>query len=233
MAAHLLLENVDLSAAPSGGFIIEVGSVREPQELPSSLYFANKGAEYGLNFLTIDSSERSWKLTQKYVGESAVLGDGKEFLVTFAGEISVLYLDNFDYPNDESHFKDLCQRSGHDFDGMSWTDLQNRSPKVHYDQILAALPKLSDPCWIIVDNTTRTGWSRRLLRPFWGKGASVVPYLIKHDYSIVKEGLGGVMLSRSSNKPAQLLKWLNLFCGLGRTRRLYRWLGYEAPELAG
>ena len=232
MPAHLLLDDVDLSAASSNGLIIEIGSVREPGELPSSLYFANNGAEYGLNFLTIDSSDRSWKLTQEYVGESAVLGDGKEFLEKFAGGISVLYLDNFDYPSDESHFKDLCRRSGHDFDGMSWTDLQNKSPKVHYEQILAALPKLSAPCWIIVDNTARTRWSRRLLKPFWGKGASVVPYLLNQDFSIVKEGLGGVMLSRSSNKTTQLSKWLNLYCGLGRMRRLYSLLGYEAPELA-
>jgi hypothetical protein len=231
MAAHLLLENVDLSSAPSNGYIIEVGSVREPGELPSSLYFANKGTEFGLNFLTVDSSEQSWKLTQEYVGEKAVLGDGKEFLENLDGQISVLYLDNFDYPDDESHFIDLCQRSGHDFDGMNWTALQEMSPQIHYEQILAALPKLSDPCWIIVDNTARTRLSQRLKKPFWGKGASVVPFLIKHDFPMVKEGLGGMMLSRSSKNPVKSSKLLNMYCGLGRTRIFYKWLGFEAPEL--
>ena len=205
--------------------------MREPGELPSSLYFANKGAEYGLNFLTIDSSDRSWKLTQEYVGESAVLGDGKEFLEKFAGEISVLYLDNFDYPSNESHFKDLCRRSGHDFDGMSWTHVQERSPQVHYEQILAALPKLTVPCWIIVDNTARTRLSRRLLKPFWGKGSLVVPFLIRHGFSIVKEGQGGIMLSNAPERPPQILKWLNTYCGLGRMKTLYKLFGYQAPEL--
>jgi hypothetical protein len=190
VAAHLLLDGLDLSQAEEGSYIVEIGSVRERSSESSSLYFANKASDAGLNFLTVDLSENSWALAREYVGDKAVLADGAEFLRNFDGKISVLYLDNYDYPYDEAHFQSICERSGHDFDGATCDDVRKRSPQVHFEQMLAALPKLASPCWIVVDNTDRSKPSKRLFNPFWGKGATVVSYLINHDFPITKEGLG-------------------------------------------
>jgi len=233
MAAHLLLENIDLSNTEKDSYIIEIGSVRERSSEPSSLYFAKRASEAGLNFLTVDLSEKSWELTREYVGDKAVFADGTEFLREFDGKISVLYLDNFDYPYDKPHFLDICERSGHNFDGATCEAIQKRSPQVHLEQILAALPKLASPCWVIVDNTDRTKPSRRIFNPFWGKGAKVVPYLIRHGFGIIKEGHAGIMLSRNETPSSRILKIMHLYCDLGRMRRLYKLLGQQAPELAG
>jgi len=233
VAAHLLLDNLDLSGAERDSYIIEIGSVRErspESSIPSSLYLAQKAEAAGLNFLTVDLSKSSWELAREYVGDKAVLVDGTEFLREFDGKISVLYLDNYDYPYDEAHFQSICARSGHDFDGATCDAVRKRSPQVHFEQMLAALPKLASPCWIVVDNTDRSRPSKRLFNPFWGKGAKVVPYLVKHDFPIIKEGLGGLMLSRSEKPSPRILKGLYFYCGLGRMRRLYELFGHQAPE---
>lgn len=231
MAAHLLLDGLDLSSAEKGSYIIEIGSVRERSPEPSSLYFANKASEAGLNFLTVDLSENSWELAREYVGDKAVLADGTEFLREFDEKISVLYLDNYDFPYDEAHFQSICARSGHDFDGATCESVRRRSPQVHFEQMLAALPKLASPCWIVVDNTDRNRASKRLFNPFWGKGATVVSYLVKHDFPIIKEGLGGLMLSGSEKPSPRILKALYLYCGLGRMKKLYKLFGHRPPEL--
>jgi len=176
MPGHLLLEGLDLGAAPASSFVIEVGSVREPGPLPSSLYLDRKATEAGLNFLTVDNSETSWKLTREYVGDKAILADGERFLEGFTEAISVLYLDNFDYPVDESHFKDICRRSGHDFGGSNCRtvqrqSVQRQSVQVHFEQLLTVLPKLTSTFWVVVDNTGRTALHQRLFRPLPGQGS--------------------------------------------------------------
>jgi hypothetical protein len=231
MAAHLLLEGVDLSTAPVNTFIIEIGSVREPQPLPSSLYLCEKAKEFGMSFLTVDASATCLELARQYVGDKAILADGKQFLQEFDGSISVLYLDNFDYPSNESHFNAISSRSRNFYKGESWKSMQRRSANTHVEQFLTALPKLTSPCWVIVDDTGRRRPFGRAIHPFWGKGQRVVPYAIKRDFAIVKEGLGGIMLSRSSKRPSRVLKFLYLYCGLGRMKTIYKLLGYRAPDL--
>jgi hypothetical protein len=88
------------------------------------------------------------------------------------------------------------------------------------------------PCWIIMDDTGHRRLSKRLFRPFWGKGERVVPYANQNGFSIAREGLGDIMLSRGIAKPTQVLKWLNLYCSSGRTRIYCNVLGYRAPDLA-
>ena len=232
MAAHRLLEGVDLSSAPANTFIIEIGSVREPQALPSSLYLCEKAKDFGMTFLTVDASATCSELARQYVGDKAILADGKQFLQEFDGSISVLYLDNFDYPSNESHFKSISSRSGDFYKGESWKSMRRRSASAHVEQFLTALPKLTSPCWVIVGDTARRRLPGRAIHPFWGKGQRVVPYAIKRDFVIVKEGLGSIMLSRSSKRPSRVLKWLYLYCGLGRIKTIYTLLGYQAPELA-
>ncbi len=230
MASHLLLEDVDLASAPSDSFIIEVGSVREISSVPSTLYLHNKATQYGLNFRTIDFSETSWKLAREYVGEEAVLEEGKTFLEKFTGTISVLYLDNFDYPYNTAHAENLDARCGSVYAQKGEKITRERSAEIHFRQFIAACSKLSTPCWVIIDNTFRSRWALRTTRPWWGKGGRAVPYAIRKNFTIVKEGLGGVMLFRDGKLAPVMLKLLNMYCGTGRGRYLYQTLGYDPPQ---
>lgn len=176
MAGHLLLEGVDLSRAPAGSYIVEIGSVREPSPLPSTLYLNQKAEEYGLRFVTVDYAEPSWDLAKRYVGDRAILDDGKSFLERFSDGIAVLSLDNFDYPGTEGHLTELEQRYGSTYrlrgEVLTW----QRSADVHFEQWLAALPKMTSPSWLMVDNTRREhSWSGRLRQPFIGKEERVIP----------------------------------------------------------
>ena len=233
MASHLLLEGVELNEAPKGSFIVELGSVREPGPMPSSLYFSQAAKRFGLRFRTVDFSERSWRLAQSYVGAEAVLQEAATFLRAFhEGPIAVLYLDNFDYPYDEAHAKALAGRCEKDYAEHGEAITCRRSAQVHFEQVVAAIPKMTLPSWIIIDNTHRhRGLWTRLRRPFWGKGERVVPYALRHGFVIVKEGLGGVMLARAARTPSTTLTLLQLYCSGGRAKRLYEALGYRAPTL--
>ena len=90
---------------------------------------------------------------------------------------------------------------------------------------------MTTPSWILTDNTHREPHLfRRLRRPFYGKGARVVPAVIDHGFRITKEGLGGVLLERSG-VDGNPFKALQLYCGGGRTRLLYRTVGWQAPTV--
>ena len=230
MAAHLLLEGIELGLAAPGSSIVEIGSVREPSELPSSLYFARLAERWGLRFLTVDFSERSWRLAQQYVGAQAVFEDGRRFLEAFAETISVLYLDSFDYPYTPAHTRALQERCGDVYEEKGEALTRERSAQVHEEQFLAALPKLGTPSWILIDNTHRQlGWGARWWHPFFGKGERVIPEALRHGFQIEKEGLGGVLLGRSGQRVGRPLQWVQLYAGGGRTRFLYRALGAREP----
>lgn len=234
MSAHRLLDTIDLREAPRGSFVVEIGSVREPSDVPSSLYFSRKAADAGLGFVTVDFSEASWTLARRYVGEEAVLSDGVKFLETFSASIAVLYLDNFDYPFNEAHARALEQRCGEIYAARSEVIDRRRSTLVHLAQFHAAMPRLAPSCWVIVDNTHRSGLTRRLVAPFFGKGERVVPDALQAGFVIAAEGHGGVMLHRGAGpRPPARLRAMQLYCGGHRGRLLYRAQGLRPPATVG
>lgn len=228
MSSHLLLEGIDLSQAPKGSYLIEVGSVREMSVMPSSLYLSRKAKDYGLNFLTVDFWEESWKLAQSYVGDQAILGDGAEFLRRFPGRIAVLYLDNFDFPPHNTKIaRELEERAGHIYAAKQETLTRGRSSQVHLEQYLVALAKMSVPSWLILDDTIREQkFLRRLCAPFRGKGERIVSQAIEDGFVIMKEGHRGILFFKSGQKYSLPLKWLQRYCGTPRAKPLYELLGH-------
>ncbi len=235
MASHRLLDEIDLSAAPRGSAIVEVGSVRESgDDMPSSLYLWKKAEAFGLEFFTVDFSPASWRLAQQYVGSRAVLEEGTAFLSRFDRKIAVLYLDNFDYPSDARHAQELEARCGQVYRDQGQTMTRAESVRVHGQQFQAAVDKMSRQSWLIIDNTYRQPLGlHRIRQPFWGKGQRVVPLALRHGFRIAKEGCSGMMLSRSSQPVLAPERWLQLYCGGGRTAGLYQALGFQPPMMVG
>lgn len=192
MSSHTLLEKTDFSELAEHSYIIEVGSQREPQppdNIANSTCFLDRLAQaHNLRFKTVDFSKESYELAKSYVGDKAVLSDGAEFLRNFNQPISILYLDNFDVIYDEKHQQSLMRRVGTAYDEHNEIITNERSAEVHLEQVEEALPLLTKPSYICIDDTLEreSGW--------WGKGAKAVPFLLSKGYDIVCIGPDGVLL---------------------------------------
>src|SRR5581483_6992762 len=99
----------------------------------------------------------------------------------------------------------IKQRAGGFYGDMDAVTMRRRSTRVHLEQFRAALPRLTVPAWVVVDDTYRTpSWARRLTRPFHGKGGALVPWALAHGFRIVKEDGKGVLLTRGGTWTTRL-----------------------------
>ena len=196
MSSHSLLDQVDCQFLLSG-CIVEIGSARGAAGPESSTFYFNKIAvDIGVPFFSCDFSPESNVLAKSIVSDRAFLSDGKAFLENFtkitAEKISLLYLDNFDIIYSDAHFKSLKLRVGDVYEQRGEVINNQRSAEVHLEQMIAALPLMAENSVVIVDDTkqTQNGW--------WGKGALVVPFLLKDGYKPIVISSDGVMLVSSS-----------------------------------
>jgi hypothetical protein len=192
MSSHSLLNQIDYKPLLSG-CIVEIGSARESLGPDSSTFYFNKIAlDNGATFFSCDFSSESHALAKSIVDDRAFLSDGKVFLDSFTKittqKISILYLDNFDIIYNEVHFQSLKRRVGDVYEQHGEIINNQRSAEVHLEQMIAALSLMADKSIVIVDDTKQidNGW--------WGKGALVVPFLLKEGYKPIVISPDGVML---------------------------------------
>jgi hypothetical protein len=191
MASHELLSSIKKNFLKRTT-VIEIGSSREidRSEKSSTRYFCELSRDLGFEFYSVDFAEESYRLAKEIAGDCAVHSDGAAFLKTLpeTTKISVLYLDNFDVIYSDEHKIDLLQRVSEAYD-LAGEEINNeRSAEVHLEQMTAALPLMAKKSVVICDDT--------LLKSgiWWGKCASVVPYLENLGWTIHKTGKVGCML---------------------------------------
>ncbi len=194
MAAHVLLKDANFVDLQRGSYVIEIGSQRAPkppEDVANSTCFLDRLASTNdLEFITVDFSKDSFELARSYVGDKAVHSDGAEFLRNFDGQISILYLDNFDIVYSEKHRESLMARVGSVYQENQETITNERSAQVHLEQLKAALPLLTTPAFVCIDDT--------MIRDehWFGKGAKVVPFLLNLGWNKIADGSFGVLLLR-------------------------------------
>ena len=192
MSSHRLLEKVDLSVVDKQASIIEIGCVRDKVQFENSesstLYFDQLAKARGCTFLSVDFSKDSVAYARQIVGERAFHADGVSFLKQFNGRIGILYLDNFDIVYNEKHRQSLMSRVGNSYEENNEVITNDRSAQVHLEQMQEALPKMTKPCYVCIDDTMirNGGW--------FGKGAAVVPFLLEKGFSIVAQSEDGVLM---------------------------------------
>lgn len=151
--------------------IIEIGCIRQVSDLGagnSTELFAWCVKNYGGTFFSCDNSEKNIqlakKVVKKYNSEDQIIfihKDGVEYLSEFDGTINLLYLDSMDAkPNDF-----------------------NSSADHHLELFKAAESKLESGSLILIDDIYD-------IKTYAGKGAKVIPYLLKKkkEYELVLEG---------------------------------------------
>jgi len=222
MASHLLVTTIAAEFI-RGGCVVEIGSSREiERKEKSSTHFFKKTCELlDSMFFSVDISEKSHALAQTIVGNQAVCTDGETFLKNFRHltrrRISVLYLDNFDVIYNDQHEKDLRSRVGEEYGKWGWELENSKSAEVHLSQMKAAIPLMAQRSVVICDDTMtkNDGW--------WGKGATVVPYLLAQGWRVHSASDIGVMLTSPRMKHPETPSWFS-------RRRRYVW-GLAGPSL--
>lgn len=195
MSSHALIKLI----APEfirGGCIVEVGSSREPERKgKSSTYYFNWLAnKINADFYSVDFSQESYNVAKTIIGERAFRGDGAKFLKNFreisSKKIDVLYLDNFDVIYDDEHGADLERRVGDIYSENGQSLNNEESARVHLMQMKAAMRHMAKRSVVICDDTLLDENGE-----WWGKCATVVPFLQKRGWRIIGTSDVGVILS--------------------------------------
>lgn len=192
MASHELLDLMKDVSFINNSVVVEIGSSREVDrsQRSSTRYFHELCNSVGSTFYSVDFSKDSYELAKEIAGESAVHSDGAEFLESLSAgtRIAVLYLDNFDVIYSEDHKVDLLSRVG-DAYAQAGEEINNqRAAEVHLGQMEAALNLMADKSVVICDDTLKKpgGW--------WGKCATVVPFLESKGWQVLHIGKVGCLL---------------------------------------
>ena len=193
MASHKLIEHINIDFLVDA-CIVEIGSARESSgEESSTSFYSTLAKKTNAEFYSVDFSPQSRAMAAEVIGNNAILSDGAAFLKVFdtysKKKIALLYLDNFDVVYNDQHKKSLLRRVGSVYDDHNEVITNERSAAVHLGQMVAAMPYLAPHNVIIVDDTKSNGDG------WWGKGALVVPFLLKTGYRVVAQSEDGLLLA--------------------------------------
>lgn len=203
MATHeLLISYIKDNNINLVGDIIEIGSQRRAGR-GSSYYLNELAKEVGVRFYTVDFDSSVYNIAKGAVGDAAVNQSGQDFLKSFDGNISVLYLDNYDVLYSKNHAADLRSRIGDHYqmekgyDFSSVFSQNQQASLVHLEQFVCSLPKLHDHAIIAIDDTKYVKCSAEKFSYFWGKGNTVVPLALQIGFELCSSHSHGCILVKN------------------------------------
>jgi hypothetical protein len=176
------------------GIVLEIGSDRYEG---SSAYFAEIAKQLGTQFITLDLDENMPRRLAQCIPAylkpitEFIHCDGTEWTKTCKHQISVLYLDNFDWDwevgTQDKMIKE--QRAWYRERGI---EMNNVNCQVaHLTQMQNLLPHMTDNCVVCLDDTYLHNGV------YIGKGGAVVPYLLVNGFEILLTQDYGVIMGRT------------------------------------
>jgi len=185
--------------ANHSGIVLEIGSDRYEG---SSAYFAEIAEQLGTQFITLDLDENMPRRLAQCIPAHLkpitefIHCDGTEWTKTCKHQISVLYLDNFDWnwePSSSSkgHWQKRIeeQRTWYQERGITMNNIN--SQVAHLTQMQNLLPHMTDNCIVCLDDTYLH------TDVYIGKGGAVVPYLLVNGFEILLTQDYGVIMGRT------------------------------------
>ena len=178
------------------GSLIEIGASR-PGDDQSTQYLYDLSKQLGIDFVTCDINfQRARNLNDQ--GISAVCNKGEDFLAVYQPNISIVYLDNFDWnwhPRaTEDWTLDQIQEYRNKYN-VEMTNVYSQAAHVHQAVLVEA--KTADNSIICIDDT----WFHSTWDTYQGKGGAAVPYLLAKGYTVLETTNGrdetyGIILGR-------------------------------------
>jgi hypothetical protein len=174
--------------------IIEVGTTREKFSNQSSTVKISKACNsLGLGFTTVDMDPENTEVASKDLhnvnpNHRAVTSKGEDFLGSYKGQISMLYLDAFDTVLGVNHHSSKRKKS---YEENLNCDITNELCwKMHLDCCLHAEDKIELGGFICIDDIYND-------EDYFGKGKTAIPYLLgTGKYNIVEYMPDAIILKR-------------------------------------
>jgi hypothetical protein len=181
------------------GSLVEIGASR-PGDDQSTQYLHDLAKSLDINFVTCDIN-RDHVADLNSQGISATCLKGEDFLPTHESEISIAYLDNFDWNwhpmATEDWTLDQIEEYRDNYN-IEMTNVYSQAAHVHQAVILET--KTTANSIICIDDT----WFHSTWDTYQGKGGAAVPYLLAKGYTALettngRDGTYGIILGRFTN----------------------------------
>jgi len=175
------------------GLLVEIGSTREDiQGQGSTKEFAEFTKRHGIKFISVDMDELQTKKAQdafKNIGGEclAINAKGEDFIRTYPGDISAIYLDAFDYDHG-NHSQERKER----YSQILNLSITNANSAQMHLECAKSIVDRGEVEIIAIDDTWRN------MGMYLGKGAKAVPFLLSNSYSIVSKSNMALILKRIS-----------------------------------
>jgi hypothetical protein len=178
------------------GGLIEIGSSR-PGDDQSTQYLHDLAQQLAINFVTCDINGHQVAALNAQ-GITAICQRGEDFIPNYPLDISIAYLDNFDWnwhPMATEAWTLVQIQEYRERYNVEMTNLQSQA--AHVAQAVLIEAKTTANSIIAIDDTWfDMGWDT-----YQGKGGAAVPYLISKGYTVLettngRDGTYGIILGR-------------------------------------
>lgn len=181
------------------GSLVEIGASR-PGDDQSTQYLYDLSKHLGISFTTCDIN-RDRVIDLNSQGITAIWSKGEEFLPMYDSEISIAYLDNFDWNWHPMATEDWTLDQIKEYKDKYSLEMTNvYSQAAHVHQAVLIESRTTDNSIICIDDT----WFHSTWDTYQGKGGAAVPYLLAKGYTVLettngRDGTYGIILGRFTN----------------------------------
>jgi hypothetical protein len=165
------------------GVFVEIGSSRNGDD-GSTAVIASWAEQKNKKLITVDFDPKvSSALKQQCLPNVEIVNSiGEDYLRSFNGTISFLYLDNFDWDWHPMNTEDFVIEQQVRYKELGRTMTNVTSQMAHLNQAILAMPRMSLRSLVVCDDT----WYNEHWGHYSGKSGAAVPYLIGQGYRVLE-----------------------------------------------
>lgn len=168
------------------GWFVEIGTSRNGDD-GSTRTIANWADRFNRKLYTVDIDYINIDFVSKFNIPNLLTyhDSGENFLLSFPehlGSISFLYLDNFDWDWHPENSESFVMEQKKRYNNLGYEMNNVNSQRAHLEQMIAALPRMSEQSIVVLDDT----WYNKWWGHYSGKGGAVVPYLLANGYRVLE-----------------------------------------------
>lgn len=168
------------------GEFVEIGTNRNFRD-GSTKTIAGWANRYNKRLKSVDIDPKVCEFVKQFQISNLDLYNqtGESYLREFQAsnqKITFLYLDNFDWDWHPENSEDFVIEQQVRYQELGFVMTNVNSQRAHLDQMIAALPCMTEKCIVVLDDTwILKGWAH-----FSGKGGAVVPYLLNNGFTVLE-----------------------------------------------
>ena len=164
------------------GAFVEIGSSRAGDDGSTNVIAAWAG-QRNKQLITVDFDPAVCNALRNQAASNVEIINsiGEDYLRSFTGIISFLYLDNFDWDWHPMNTEDFVLEQQVRYKELGRTMTNLTSQMAHLNQAILAMPRMALHSLVVCDDT----WYNEHWGHYSGKSGAAVPYLIGQGYRVL------------------------------------------------